>query len=146
MNYPKAVVELKPSKVVPGQVGLFALKDFHQNEVIIDKGAWDESRLITWDEFETIDPITKRKLVDFCYKADEGIYAPQNINRLNMAYFFNHNCEPNSYSDEDGNYIAKRDISIGEEFTIDVEALMKKTVISFECHCGSPKCRKLIRI
>jgi SET domain-containing protein len=65
---------------------------------------------------------------------------------INMGYFFNHNCEPNSYSDEDGNYLAKRDIINGEEFTIDVEALMKKTVISFECHCGSKNCRKIVRI
>ncbi len=146
MNYPEAVMELKPSKIAPGQVGLFALKDFTKNQIIVDKNIWDESRLISWNEFGTIDPITQKKLVDFCYKADEGIFAPQNINQLKIAYYFNHSCEPNSYSDSEDNYRAKRDIKTGEEFTIDVEALMKKTVIEFECHCGSPKCRKTIKI
>jgi uncharacterized protein len=146
MNYPKAILELKPSKVIPGEVGLFALKNFKKNEIIVDKSSWDESRIIKWDEFEALDPITKRKLIDFCYKTEEGVHAPENINKLNMAYYFNHNCDPNSYSDSDGNYMAKRDIESGEELTIDVEALMKKTVIEFECHCGSPNCRKIIKI
>lgn len=145
-HYPKAVIELKPSKVVPGQVGLFALKDFTKNEIIIEKTAWDMSRLITWPEFETLDHITKKKLVDFCYKTDKGIHAPQNINSINITYFFNHSCDPNSYPDSKGNYRAKRDIKIGEEFTCDVEVLMKRTVIDFECHCGSPKCRKIIKM
>ncbi|MDD3813435.1 MAG: hypothetical protein PHZ02_02225 [Desulfocapsaceae bacterium] len=145
-HYPKAVIELKPSKIVPGQVGLFALTDFEEHEIIIEKTAWNFDRLITWPEFETLDHNTKRKLVDFCYKTDKGIYAPQNINYLNIAYFFNHCCDPNSYCDSKGNYRARRHIKIGEEFTIDVEALMKKTAIDFECHCGSPQCRKIIRI
>ena len=85
-------------------------------------------------------------MIDFCYKTEKGIYAPQNINGLNMAYFFNHSCNPNSYSDSDGNYMASRDVKAGEEFTIDVEALMKKTAISFKCHCGSKNCRKIINI
>ena len=146
MSYPKAIIELKPSKLVLGQVGLFALKDFKKGEVIVSKKYWDESRLISWDEFETIDPITKDKLTDFCYKTEDGVYAPQNINMINMGYFFNQSCDPNSYSDEDGNYMAKRDIENGEEFTIDVEALMKKTIVSFDCHCGSANCRKKVRI
>ncbi|MBF0555920.1 MAG: SET domain-containing protein-lysine N-methyltransferase [Nitrospirae bacterium] len=146
MKYTEAVVELKPSKIVPTQVGLFALKDFKENEIIADKYTWDESRLISWNEFETLDHITKNKLVDFCYKTDEGIYAPQNINKINIAYFINHSCDPNSYCDSEDNYRATRDIKTGEEFTIDVEALMKKTVIEFKCHCGSPKCRKIVRI
>jgi SET domain-containing protein len=146
MNYPSAIIELKPSKIAPGQVGLFALKDFNKEEVIIGKETWDESRLISWKEFETLDSATKDKLANFCYKTAEGIHAPKNINKLNIAYFFNHSCDPNSYSDSDGNYIAKRDIVVGEEFTIDVEALMEKTIIEFECHCDSLKCRKIIKI
>lgn len=146
MKYPKAIIELKPSKLVSGEVGLFSLKKFSKGEIIVPSTYWDESRLISWEEFKDIDEITRKKLINFCYKTDEGIFAPQDINRLNMGYFFNHSCDPNSYSDEAGNYIAKRDIIENEEFTIDVEALMKKTVISFECHCGSKNCRKIVNI
>lgn len=111
--YPKAVIELKPSKIVPGQVGLFALTDFEEHEIIIEKTAWDLDRLITWPEFETLDHITKRKLVDFCYKTNKGIYAPQNINALNIAYFINHSRDPDLCCDSKGNYIARRHINNG---------------------------------
>lgn len=146
MNYPRAIVELRPSKIILGEVGLFALKDFKKNEIVIDKSAWDESVLISWNEFETLDADTRKKLTDFCYKTDEGIYAPKDINRINIEYFFNHQCDPNAYCDSDGNYIARRDINIGEEFTIDVEASMKKTIKEFICGCGSRKCRHIIKI
>lgn len=141
-----ATMEMRPSKIVSGEVGLFALKNFKKGEVIVDKTAWDESRLMSWEEFETLDSNTQKKLADFCYKTSDGVHAPQNINRINIQYFFNHHCDPNSYLDNEGNYIAKRDIKIGEEFTIDVEATMEKTIKEFQCHCGSPKCRKIIRI
>ena len=39
-----------------------------------------------------------------------------------------------SIVDTSDNYRAKRDIKAVEEFTLDVEALMRKTVIEFECH------------
>lgn len=146
MNYPEIKFEARPSKVVLGQVGLFALKKFKKDEIIIDKTFWDETKFISWEEYDLLDLKTKESLENFCYKDDKGIYAPQNINKINIAYFFNHSCEPNSYSDEDGNYIASRDIENAEEFTIDVESLMKKTVKEFICNCGSEKCRKIIRI
>ena len=145
-NYPKAIFELKPSIVSKGQVGLFALKDFDRGEIIVSSDYWDESVLIPWYEFEEIDPITKNKLIDFCYKTEEGVHAPQNINKINIAYFFNHSCEPNSFTDKDGNYIANKNIKIGTEFTIDLESLMEKTCTSFECECGSINCRKIIKI
>lgn len=146
MNYTKAIFELKPSLVSVGQVGLFALKDFNMGEIIVSSDYWDESVIIPWDEFEKIDEITKGKLIDFCYKTEEGVHAPQNINKLNIAYFFNHHCEPNAYTDEDGNYIANQTIKKGTEFTIDLETLMKKTYTTFVCGCGSENCRKIINI
>lgn len=144
--YTEVKFELRPSKVIPGQVGLFALKDFAANEIIVDPSFWDESRLISWQEFNTLDDLTKTALTNFCYKDDEYVYAPADINKIKIAYFFNHSCDPNSFSDTDGNYIASRKINAGEEFTIDVEKLMKKTVKEFKCICGSPNCRGIVRI
>lgn len=144
--YPKALYELKPSRIVPGQVGLFSLVVFKKGSVIVQDSYWDESRIIPWHEFETLDPVTKRKLIDFCYKTPEGIHAPQNINRINIGYFMNHCCDPCVCCRDNGDYVAVRDIYAGEEFTIDVEALMKTTCYEFECHCGAINCRKRVRI
>lgn len=145
-NYQKVLFELRPSVISKGQVGLFALKDFKKNEIVVSSDYWDEGDLISWKDFEEIDSHTKESLINFCYKTKEGIHAPKNINKINIAYFFNHSCEPNCFSDEEGNYIANKDIQENTEFTIDVEKLMEKTVKSFECTCGSDKCRKIVRI
>jgi SET domain-containing protein len=144
--YPKAKFELRPSKIIPGEVGLFAIKEFTPGEVVIEESYWDQRRLITWDEFEKIDPLTKRQLIYFCYKDEKGVHAPLDINKINIAYFVNHSCGPNLYCPDEKNYVAQRKININDELTIDVEALMEKHVFSFECHCGSKNCRKIVKI
>ena len=66
---------------------------------------------------------------------------------LKISYFLNHSCDPGVFCDDvTYDYIANRNIKTGEELTIDVEALMKKHIFSFECHCGSKNCRKIVRI
>jgi len=144
--YPRAIYEPKPSKIVPGQIGLFALVNFTKGDVVTDSSNWDESRLITWEEFETIDFATKQRLINFCYKSKDGIEAPQDINKINIAYYFNHSCDPLTYCDAKGNYIALKDIKVGEELTIDVEKLMAKPTFPFNCSCGSKNCRKIVKI
>jgi SET domain-containing protein len=145
-NYPKAIFQLKPSLVSKGQVGLFSLKKFEKEEIIVSNDYWDETVLITWEEYEKLDQSTKESLDNFCYKTEEGIYGPKNINKINIAYFFNHSCDPNSYHDGDGNYIANKDIESNTEFTIDIESLNKKTTKVFECSCGASNCRKIIKV
>lgn len=146
INYIKAKYELRASRMVLGQVGLFTLRSFSSGETVIPNSNWDEGYLIPWDEFKLIDESTKRQLIYFCYKTEEGVHAPQDINKLNIGYFVNHSCDPSLIAVEKGDYCAVRDIGIDEELTIDVEALMEKTIFSFECHCGSLKCRKTVRI
>ncbi|MCX5786869.1 MAG: hypothetical protein NTX59_14395 [Elusimicrobia bacterium] len=143
--YPKAKYELRPSKLINGEVGLFSLVVFNKGDVVVEGSNWDESRLITWEEFETLDSATKRQLIYFCYKDDSGVHAPQNINKINIGYFGNHSCNPClSHERDTNNYVAKRKIGVGEELSIDVEALMEKHIFSFKCKCGAGNCRGII--
>lgn len=144
--YPKAIYELRASAIAPGQVGLFSLESFKKGSVVINKTNWDEGRLIPWNEYETLDSSTQRQLIYFCYKTEEGIHAPADINKLNIGYFVNHSCDPLLICDSNGDYIALKDIGLNEELTIDVEELMQKTIHSFECSCGAKNCRKVIKI
>jgi SET domain-containing protein len=146
IDYPKAKYELRGSKIVLGQVGLFSLRDFSVGDIVIPASNWDEGKLISWDEYEKIDSLTKRQLIYFCFKTKEGIYVPGDINKINIGYFSNHSCDPLLLSNEKGDYVAIKKINNGDELTIDVEALMEKTIFSFECNCGSVNCRKIIKI
>ena len=56
-----------------------------------------------------------------------------------------HSCNPNmSCSMYVREFIAKRDIQPGEMLTMDYEETEDELSRAFECHCGSPNCRKYI--
>ncbi|MEA3640882.1 MAG: phosphatidylglycerol lysyltransferase domain-containing protein [Lamprobacter sp.] len=144
--YPRARYELRPSRLLPDQVGLFALVAFPAKTIIIPHQHFDETRLITWEALETLDQATRFKLVQYCFKNKKGLYAPKDINRIGICYFINHSCDPNLSCNEKGDFIARRDVQAGEELTADLEKNMKKTYSEFICACQSPNCRKIIRI
>ncbi|NJO26010.1 MAG: SET domain-containing protein [Bacteroidia bacterium] len=55
----------------------------------------------------------------------------------------NHCCEPNTGFDG-LNVIALRNISKGEELTLDYANLLDETAQPFECRCGAANCRGLV--
>lgn len=57
--------------------------------------------------------------------------------------FVNHSCEPNCCSTGFDLEIAVRDIRPGEELTDDYGTF--NIDYEFACHCGSPRCRGMIR-
>jgi hypothetical protein len=59
--------------------------------------------------------------------------------------FLNHSCQPTLGYDVEGNVITTRDIDHGEELTIDYGCFAVNFDETWECQCGSPKCRKRIR-
>lgn len=110
--------------------GVFALRDFKKDEVILH---WDTTHILSK---EVVDKMS----------IDEKKY----ISLLNDTYlimqdpekFVNHSCEPNTTAKNFCD-IAVRDIKEGEEITADyTEELPANT--SMECYCGSSKCKKTI--
>ncbi|GAB6058602.1 hypothetical protein JCM31598_17190 [Desulfonatronum parangueonense] len=149
--YPPARYELRPSTFVSGQVGLFTLRPFTTDEIVVPHTYFDESRLITWEEMENLDEATRFKIFQYCYKTKKGFYAPKDINAIGISYFVNHSCDPNLDFDAKGNYISLRNIPVGEELTADLEKCMKKKnmktfSLEFLCSCNTAQCRKVIRI
>lgn len=59
--------------------------------------------------------------------------------------FCNHSCEPNCGLNADLELYALRDIKKGEELYWDYSTSMLERHWEMPCHCGSVKCRKLIR-
>lgn len=144
--YPMARYELRPSRMLPDQVGLFALIPFQTEEIVVPYSYFDESRLITWEELESLDATTRDKVAQYCYKDNRGVHAPKDINSIGIFYFINHSCDPNLYCNKKGDFIALRSIQTGEELTADLEKNMKRTYSKFTCSCSSVNCRKIIRI
>lgn len=117
---------IKKSKI--SGKGVFALRDFNKGDVIF---RWNP-KSIKKSEIESL-------------SAREKTYVVQ----LNRRYFImqaperyvNHSCEANT-TVKDNSDVAIRKIKKGEEITSDY--VKTKGGSSFECKCGSKKCRKII--
>jgi SET domain-containing protein len=75
---------------------------------------------------------------------DEDLYSIETDGE-DLGYFINHSCDPNTWMVGAFTIVAKQDIAVGEEVTIDYvlwEARGDRYIFEWECKCGSSNCRK----
>lgn len=134
-------VEARPSSIIKSEVGLFAVRPIPQGQKICPES--NEGDFITNEEFAALDPLTQEKVRRFGVGAPHGFFIQENIdfNELNISFFFNHSCEPNMGFDEDGDFVALRDIDAGEELSYDYGCLESGPDFAFDCACGAATCR-----
>jgi SET domain-containing protein len=145
-NYKKAVICIKPSKIIPGEVGIFSLRNIPKNTIIALNSDFKEDTFISWKEFKMLDNITKKRLISFCAKTDKGIFAPININNISIPWHINHSCNPNVFCSDNGDYITIKNIKVGEELTLDITTIVKDGKFKFNCNCGSNHCKKIVKM
>lgn len=77
---------------------------------------------------------------------DDGIWlAPKDYDNMDATCFINHSCNSNVARIGGITYVAKRDIEIGDELTIDYATLTTDFEgWTLECECGQANCRKVI--
>lgn len=143
-KYPVALVAVKPSKSVKGEVGLFALRDINEGTVIMAYTDLGRESLMSYDDFDKLDDITKERMKHFCVQYPDGIWVPDNINNMTLHWHMNHKCDPNVCVDENDNRVAARDIKAGEELFLDFSTIFKNPEYSLKCNCGSPQCRGIV--
>jgi SET domain-containing protein len=143
-TYPKAWIRLKPSITVKGEIGAFAAKDFKKNEVIVRDEEFQDNNVMTIDEYNHLDKVTKELVTAHSTITIGDVYMPANINYLRPINYFNHSCEPNVGFNERGDYVAMKDILSGSEFLLDYSFLNTNPDYILECSCGSVNCRKII--
>lgn len=74
----------------------------------------------------------------------EGFFlGPKKEEELDDVEMFNHSCDHNAGVKGQNILVARRDIQAGEEICFDYETTDSEG-LSFICHCGSQKCRKVI--
>jgi D-alanine-D-alanine ligase len=122
--------------------GLYAATDINPGEVVF-AGEGRSQRIISktyvdnhWNE--TDKAVFKRyaypisKEVYILWDDDPSEWAPQN-----------HSCDPNT-AYEGLNVIALTKINKGQELTLDYGNFLDDSMMPFQCHCGSAKCRGLV--
>lgn len=143
-TYPRAIIRLKPSKLIEGQVGVFALKDFKKGEVIIKDAEFKDNNTMTVDEYNLLDKNTKELVKAHSTIEEEKLYIPENINHINTINFLNHSCDPNIGFNENDDYVAIKNIFKGKELTLDYSFLNTNVDYKMLCLCKSKKCRGVI--
>ena len=126
-------VEVRASKI--HDQGMYAKEPIKKGEIVFIKGGHILSRkeYITSSVINSYQPIFGDYVVGARNTEEEKIIKLHN----------NHSCDPNCGMDGEITFVAIRDVAMGEELTVDY-AFLDNEDYSFECHCGSPKCRHII--
>lgn len=94
-TYPAVRIEIKPSIILPGEIGVFAMRRIAKDEIIVPATHFADARLVEWSVFDRLDAVTKRKIMGYCPGTAEGFFAPPDLNYISVAWQINHSCDPN---------------------------------------------------
>ncbi|MGC1620097.1 MAG: SET domain-containing protein-lysine N-methyltransferase [Candidatus Acidiferrum sp.] len=144
---PRVRLELRPSRIDFGGVGVFAFHGFNAGQKVADGIAEEDfTELVSWGEYSRLDTNLQRKIMAFCVGTPEGFIPPPDFdfNRLSIEWYLNHCCEGNCGFDEDGDFVAIRNIEKGEELSYDYALIESNPRFSMKCNCGKQNCRQTV--
>lgn len=134
---PKAVVK---EQSINGH-GSFAIAPIAKGEVVFIKGGYILNR-------ENM--LIEKLGYNYWPLSDELFLAPKKDSEKqevqDILIYVNHSCNPNCGLRGEITGIAMRDISIGEELTMDYAMIDDEpdTAYNIQCTCGEPNCRGII--
>jgi hypothetical protein len=143
--FPKVLIELR-SSLISG-IGVFAVADMRADQRVangIDES--DYRHVISWLYMDKYDSDVREKIEAFCIGTPEGFIPPPDLdfNRLSIEWYLNHSCDGNMGFNQDGDFVARRDIFKGEELTYDYALAESNPRFRMECNCGSSHCRRIV--
>lgn len=126
-------VEIRGSGI--DRCGMFAKEDIRKGEIVYIKGG----HILTRTELFSSNVINSYLPIS----DDFFIGAISQEEEHDIKLYNNHSCDPNCGMHGEITFVAIKDISRGEELTVDY-AFIDNEDYSFECHCGSPLCRHIV--
>jgi hypothetical protein len=123
--------------------GIFATRPIPAGEVVF-RGEGRAQRLVTRRHVETRWTEGDRQLFrQYAYPISDEVFAIWDEDPLQWAPQ-NHSCDANTGFDG-LDVVARRDIAMGEELTLDYADLLNEWGDGFECRCGAANCRGMVR-
>lgn len=141
---PPVLIEIKPSKILKNEVGVFAVRSLSKNTTIIKANHFSNIKIIKWKYFNKFDSIAKKKIMSFCPATPEGFFTPPDLNYLSIAWHLNHSCNPNIGFNKNYDFVTMRAIKKGEELCWDYGFDETNPNFKMKCLCGYSNCRKVI--
>jgi D-alanine-D-alanine ligase len=122
--------------------GIYATRDITEGEIVF-RGEEQSQRLVTRRYVETNWSESQKEIFRrYAYPVSNEVFLLWDDNPTGWAPQ-NHSCTANTICDG-LNVISLRNISKGEELTLDYGVFLDENMESFVCRCGSPRCRGLI--
>ncbi|MGC8594747.1 MAG: SET domain-containing protein-lysine N-methyltransferase [Candidatus Kryptoniota bacterium] len=141
------LVELRPSRITPHGVGVFAVTNIKKGKRIFDGIPLDDFKhLMRWSDIRKQPHSVQHKVVSFCVGTREGFVPPDDLdfNKLSIEWYLNHSCDGNIGFDSNGDFIAIKNIRRGDELAYDYGLVESNPTFRMQCTCGSSQCRKVI--
>jgi hypothetical protein len=123
-SYPRAMphknvhTRLAPSRIHRGGVGVFSIGKIKKGTPLFN-GDNDEMQWVREDLIPKGPKAIRRLYDDFAVIKNGRYGCPLTFNRLTMSWYLNHSTNPNLKCTDDYDFVAARDISLGEELTVD---------------------------
>ncbi len=143
-NFPPVIIEIRKSLILPEEIGVFAVRDLSEQQLIGDASLLGESIFFSWEQFNSFDEETRAKIMAYCLGNERGFYTLSNLNYLSVPWNMNHSCEGNVGFDSEGNFVTIRSIKKGEELLWDYGLGESNPNFTMPCKCGSKICRGVI--
>jgi len=132
-SYISPKLEIRTDTTIEGR-GMFARQPIKKGELI---ALWGGD-VVDRAQYETLHDYQRRQSA----QVEENLYLVSS--KPGPGDFINHSCDPNAGLDGQIAILAMRAIQPGEEVTIDYAMCDGDPNDSFECLCGSAKCRHVV--
>ena len=83
-SFKKILICLKPSETVPGQIGVFAVRNLKKGTVTGELRYLNEDLFFSWRDYKKIDKESREIIPNFCVAIEEGFYAPLDLNYIHL--------------------------------------------------------------
>ena len=137
------IIEIRPSKMLVGQIGMFAARDIKKDTIIAKSDQFGE-KFFTWTDIKKLDKITREKIQHYCVDNEEGAYLPSDFNYLSVPWNMNHSCSYNVGFNDGDSFVTTKNVKRGEELVWDYGMGRSNHKFKLICSCGSENCRKII--
>jgi D-alanine-D-alanine ligase len=125
--------------------GIFAAQNLQAGEVVVS-GENQLQKVVTRSYARSRwTPAQQKTFLRYTHPLSEEVFVLRDPNNPAAWLLQNHSCDPNT-AYKGLNLIALTDIAGGDELTVDFATFLDESGLEFECQCGSPKCRGLIRL
>ncbi len=122
-----------------GGYAMFASRALRQGDVVF-KGEERAQRIVTRSHVErTWSDADRETFYRYAYPIGSEVFVLWDLDPAEWAPQ-NHSCDPNTEF-RGLDVVARRDVAIGEELTLDYGICYDSRMIQFDCTCGSPRCR-----